>query len=67
MKIEPTKIVFEGIRNRLTLVPIGLGIRFPVISPDGKTLAFLAEVAGQANIYTFPLDELAREPGAPRQ
>ncbi len=66
-KIEPTKIVFEGIRNRLTLVPIGLGIRFPVISPDGKTLAFLAEVAGQGNIYTYPLDELAREPGAPRQ
>ncbi|HEY5329507.1 MAG TPA: S41 family peptidase [Acidobacteriaceae bacterium] len=66
-KIEPTKIVFEGIRERLTLVPIGLGIRFPVISPDGKTLAFLAEVAGQANIYTYPLDELAREPAAPRQ
>jgi tricorn protease len=66
-KPEPTKIVFEGIRNRLTLVPVGLSIRFPVISPDGKTLAFLAEVAGQANIYTYSLDELAREPASPRQ
>ena len=66
-KIEPTKIVFEGIRNRLTLLPIGLGVRYPVISPDGKTLAFLAEVAGQANIYTYSLDELAREPASPRQ
>jgi len=66
-KPEPTKIVFEGIRNRLTLLPIGLGVRYPVISPDGKMLAFLAEVAGQANIYTYSLDELAREPAIPRQ
>jgi tricorn protease len=64
---EPTRIVFEGIRERLTLLPIGLGVRFPVISPDGKTLAFLAEVAGQENIYTYSLDELAREPASPRQ
>ncbi len=67
-KPEPTKIVFEGIRNRLTLLPIGgLNVRFPVISPDGKTLAFFAEVAGQQNIYTYTLDELSREPATPRQ
>ena len=66
--VEPTRIVFEGIRERLTLLPIGgLGVRYPVISPDGKTLAFLAEVAGQENIYTYSLDELAREPASPRQ
>ncbi len=66
-KIEPTKIVFEGIRNRLTLLPIDLQLRFPVISPDGKTLAFLAEVSNAQNIYTYSLDELAREPATPRQ
>ncbi len=66
-KIEPTKIVFAGIRDRLTFLPIDLGIRFPVISPDGKILAFLAEDAGQANIYTYSLDETAREPATPRQ
>ncbi len=66
--IEPTKIVFEGIHERLTLLPLGdLGVRYPVISPDGKTLAFLAEVAGQQNIYVYSLDELAREPASPRQ
>ncbi len=66
--VEPTKIVFEGIRERLTLLPLGeLGVRYPVISPDGKTLAFLAEAAGQQNIYTYSLDELAREPASPRQ
>ncbi|MGI4831638.1 MAG: hypothetical protein ACRYFU_26170, partial [Janthinobacterium lividum] len=66
--VEPTKIVFDGIRERLTLLPLSdLGVRYPVISPDGKTLAFLAEVAGQQNIYTYSLDELAREPATPRQ
>ena len=67
-KIEPTKIVFEGIRERLTVLPLGdLNLRFPVISPDGKTLAFLAEAGGQQNIYTYSLDELSREPASPRQ
>ncbi len=66
-KPEPTRIVFEGIRDRLTLLPIGLGVRYPVISPDGKTLAFLAEVADQENIYTYSLDELAQEPASARQ
>jgi tricorn protease len=66
-KIEPTKIVFEGIRERLSILPITLPVRDPVISPDGKTLAFLAEDAGHVNIYTYSLDELAREPATPRQ
>lgn len=66
-KVEPTKIVFEGIRNRLTLLPINLELRTPIISPDGKTLAFVATVADQANIYTYSLDELSREPASPRQ
>ncbi len=66
--VEPTKIVFEGIRERLTLLPLGdLGVSSPVISPDGKTLAFLAEVAGEENIYTYSLDELAAEPASPKQ
>lgn len=65
---EPTKIVFEGIRERLTLLPLGdLGVRYPVISPDGKTLAFLAEAAGEQNIYTYSLDESSSEPPSPKQ
>ncbi len=65
---EPTKIVFEDIRDRLTLLPLGdLGVRYPVISPDGKTLAFLAEAAGEQNIYMYSLDEQAAEPASPKQ
>ena len=66
-KIEPTQIVFEGLRSRLTLLPIHLELHFPVISPDGKTLAFIATVADQTNLYTYSLDELSREPATPRQ
>jgi len=68
-KTEPTRIVFEGIRDRLNFLPITLGIRFPVISPDGKTVAFLADDAGHVNIYTYNLDELEdeNEPATPRQ
>lgn len=66
-KPEPVKIVFEGIRNRLTLLPLGLGAEQPVISPDGKTLLFTAESANQQQLYTYSLDELAREPASARQ
>ena len=66
-KPEPVKIVFEGIRERLTLLPLGLGANSPVISPDGKTLLFSASVAGQDNLYTYSLDELAKEPATVKQ
>jgi Tol biopolymer transport system component/C-terminal processing protease CtpA/Prc len=70
-KPEPTRIVFAGIRDRLTLLPIDLDLRSPLISPDGKTLAFIADDAGQQSIYTYSLDEstaeLSREPRTPRQ
>ncbi len=68
-KVEPTHIVFAGIRDRIAFLPITLGVRSPVISPDGKTVAFLADDAGQVNIYTYNIDELSsdREPATPRQ
>ncbi len=66
-KPEPVKIVFEGIRSRLTLLPLDLGAEDPIISPDGKTLLFTATSANQQQLYTYSLDELAREPAVPRQ
>jgi C-terminal processing protease CtpA/Prc len=61
---KPVEIVFEGIRNRLTLLPVGLDINNPQISPDGKTLLLSAVVAGQTNLYTFSLDESTGGRGA---
>ncbi|SRR5579871_1380769 len=55
------EIQFEGIRQRLTLIPLGLDAGETTISPDGKTLLVAAAAAGQFNLYTYSLDELARE------
>jgi tricorn protease len=66
-KPEPVKIVFEGIRDRLTLLPLGLNAEEPVISPDGKTLLFGARTANQQSLYTYNLDELSKEPPVARQ
>jgi tricorn protease len=66
-KPEPVKIVFEGIRDRLTLLPLGLNVEEPVISPDGKTLLFGARAGNQQSLYTYSLDELSKEPPVARQ
>jgi tricorn protease len=66
-KPEPVKIVFEGIRDRLTLLPIGLNAEEPVISNDGKTLLFAARSANQQSLYTYGLEELPKEPPVARQ
>lgn len=64
-KNEP--IAFDGIRDRLTFVPVGLSVLDPVISPDGKTVVFLANVANHVNLYAWSLEENPKEPPVPRQ
>lgn len=60
-------ITFEGIRRRSHVVPLGLDAGRIRISPDGKTLLFTAAAAGQQNLYTYSLDELAKEAAVARQ
>ena len=64
---KPVEITFEGIRRRLSLVPTGVDVNEQIISPDGKLLLLTASVAGQTNLYVYPLDELAKEPPVARQ
>jgi C-terminal processing protease CtpA/Prc/Tol biopolymer transport system component len=66
-KIDPVKIDFDGIRRRMTWLDVGLDAQSIAISPDGKTLLFSAFVAGQDNLYTYSLDELAKERPTARQ
>lgn len=61
------EIVFDGIRNRLELLPLNLEASLEDASADGKYLALLAETGGQENIWLWPLDELARGPRVARQ
>uniref|UniRef100_A0A7V4XUC3 Tricorn protease homolog n=1 Tax=Acidobacterium capsulatum TaxID=33075 RepID=A0A7V4XUC3_9BACT len=66
-KAKPVDIVFEGIRDRLSLLPLGLSATQPVISPDGKTLVFQAEVAGEDNLYSWSLKENPKTPPVAKQ
>ena len=66
-KPEPTKVVFDGIDQRLTFLPVGLDLNSQSISPDGKVVAVVATVAGQQNVYVYSLDELAKEPPVAKQ
>jgi tricorn protease len=61
------EVVFDGIKQRLSIVSLGIDAGSHTISPDGKTLLFVAAAAGQVNFYTYPLDELSREPAVARQ
>ncbi|MFL6275486.1 MAG: LpqB family beta-propeller domain-containing protein [Blastocatellia bacterium] len=64
---KPVEVVFDDIRRRLQLLPLGVDVGAQTISPDGKTLLLIADAAGQQNLYTYSLDELAKEPPVARQ
>ena len=66
-KPQPIDIVFDGIRDRLSLLPIGLSAVAPVISPDGKTLVFAARTGNQENLYSYSLEENPKEPPVAQQ
>lgn len=66
-KSAPVRIDFAHIRERLSLLPIGLDVLAATVSPDGKQLLLIAEVAGRSNLYVWSLDELADTPPVARQ
>ena len=63
----PVEPVFDNIRQRLSLVPMGLDVQQVAVSPDGKQALVTAVAAGQTNLYTYALDELASERPVARQ
>lgn len=62
-----TEIVFDGIRQRSTSLPVGVDVNAAVLSPDGKYVLLTANAAGQQNLYVFPIDELVRDERVARQ
>jgi Tol biopolymer transport system component/C-terminal processing protease CtpA/Prc len=64
---ESVRVVFDGVRERLQLIPIGLDVSAFTISPDGKTLLVTAGVAGRSNLYRYSIDPLADEPAVAQQ
>ncbi len=63
----PVEIVFDDIRERLSLVPIGVAAGYQVISPDGQWLLMIASAEGSQNLYLYSLDELSSERRVARQ
>ncbi len=60
-KTATINIVWDGIRQRMSFVPLGVSVSNILMSKDGKTLILTAAVAGQSNIYTWSIDELAKD------
>jgi Tol biopolymer transport system component/C-terminal processing protease CtpA/Prc len=64
---SPVDIVFDDIRRRLSILPVGVDVNAQAISPDGRQLLLTATAEGQQNLYVYSLDELSREPAVARQ
>ncbi len=60
--VPVTEIVFDGIRERSSAMPLDVDVGSASISPDGKTLLVSAGSAGQQNLWTWSLDESAPAP-----
>jgi tricorn protease len=65
--VRHTPVVFEGLRSRLSILPIGLDVVGEAVAPDGKSVVVTAIAAGQANLYLFPLDELSKDEPVAKQ
>ena len=50
--VKPVEITFEGIRQRLTSLPIGLDVNDAQISPDGKEVFYLE----QGRVQVMPVE-----------
>ncbi len=64
---KPIEVVFDGILRRVNLLPIGLDVSDLVVAPDGKSLVVTGDAEGQTNIYTYSIDDEAKEPPSARQ
>jgi Tol biopolymer transport system component/C-terminal processing protease CtpA/Prc len=60
-------VAVEGIRDRLTLLPVGLDVASLRVSPDGRMAVVISASTGQPNLYAYSLDPLSREPAVVRQ
>jgi tricorn protease len=66
-RARAVEVVFDDIRRRASVLPVGVDVFRQEISPDGKWLLLTASAAGQQNLYVFPNDELSKEPAIARQ
>jgi Tol biopolymer transport system component/C-terminal processing protease CtpA/Prc len=56
--VKPVEITFDGIRTRLSFVPLGMEGRLVTIAADTNRLWFTS----RSNIFSYPLDDNAENP-----
>jgi C-terminal processing protease CtpA/Prc/Tol biopolymer transport system component len=66
-RARPVEIVFDEIRRRANVLPVGVDVGAQEVSPDGKWLLLTATAARQQNLYVYSTDELSKEPAVARQ
>jgi tricorn protease len=64
---KAVRIVFDGIRTRLSMVPVGVDVGMQALSADGKHVVVTSNVAGQTNVFAYTFDEFATDPAVTRQ
>ena len=65
--VKAVEIVFENIRQRVTVLPAGVDAHSATISPDGKMAVLIAGANGQRNLYTYAIDESGHDNAVARQ
>ncbi len=63
----PRPFEFAEIRRRISTIPVAVDPASHAISPDGRWIVLIGGAAGQQNLWSWPLDELAAEAPAIRQ
>ena len=65
--VKAVRIVFDGIRTRLSMVPVGVDVGVQALSADGKQVVVTSNVAGQTNLFAYTFDEFATDPAVTGQ
>ncbi len=62
-----SRIEFDGIGERASLLPTGIDVGEIALARDGKSLVFIGNAAGQSNVYRLSVDPLDTEPAVAKQ
>lgn len=63
----PVRVAFDGVRQRLRPLPVGVSPSDFAVSPDGRVLVFVGSAEGRTNLYSLSVDPEGEGPGVPRQ
>jgi Tol biopolymer transport system component/C-terminal processing protease CtpA/Prc len=66
-KPDRVRIDFDGIEQRVALIPTGLDVARIAVTPDSKKLVLTAGAAGLENLYSFSVDETSSDPKVANQ